>query len=66
MKLLEVLEEQGRKQTWLAEKLGVTPGTVNNWCKGRTVPNDEMKIRISILLEVGVEKLFYQEMISSW
>lgn len=33
-----VLDEQGRTQTWLAKKLGLTFATVNAWCNNRNQP----------------------------
>jgi transcriptional regulator with XRE-family HTH domain len=34
-KIKLVLDEQGRRQEWLAARLGVTPTTVNRWLKGK-------------------------------
>jgi putative transcriptional regulator len=37
-RIREVLEEQGRTQTWLTKKLGLAFGTVNAWCNNRSQP----------------------------
>lgn len=35
MALGKVLDEQGRKNGWIAEKLGVSPATVTLWRQGK-------------------------------
>ncbi|MCG8326634.1 MAG: helix-turn-helix domain-containing protein [Chitinophagales bacterium] len=49
----EVLEEQGRTQTWLTKKLGLAFGTVNAWCNNRSQPYLTDLIRTAELLEVA-------------
>ena len=48
-----VLQEQGRTQTWLAEKLGLTFATVNGWCNNRKEPYLPDLVRTAELLEVA-------------
>ncbi len=48
-----VLEEQGRTQTWLAKKLGLTFPTVNGWCNNRNQPYLTDLVRTAELLEVA-------------
>lgn len=52
-----VLEEQGRTQTWLAKKLGLTFPTVNGWCNNRNQPYLTDLIRTAELLEVAPVEL---------
>ena len=49
----EVLEEQGRTQTWLAKKLNLAFGTVNAWCNNRSQPYLTDLIRTAEALEVA-------------
>lgn len=48
-----VLDDQGRTQTWLAKKLGLTFATVNAWCNNRSQPYLTDLIRTAELLEVA-------------
>ncbi|NET34619.1 MAG: helix-turn-helix transcriptional regulator [Cyanothece sp. SIO1E1] len=48
-----VLEEQGRSQTWLTKKLGLTFPTVNGWCNNRNQPYLTDLVRTAELLEVA-------------
>jgi len=48
-----VLEEQGRTQTWLAKKLGLTFATVNGWCNNRKQPYLPDLVKAAELLEVA-------------
>ena len=48
-----VLEEQGRTQTWLAKKLGLTFATVNGWCNNRKQPYLPDLVKTAELLEVA-------------
>lgn len=48
-----VLQEQGRTQTWLANKLGLAFTTVNGWCNNRKQPYLTDLIRAAEVLEVA-------------
>lgn len=50
--LKSIIKTRGVKQKWLAAKLGVSEVTVSNWCSGKTTPNEEHLIKLSVLLEV--------------
>jgi transcriptional regulator with XRE-family HTH domain len=52
-RIREVLEEQGRTQTWLSQKLDLAFGTVNGWCNNRKQPYLPDLIRAAELLEVA-------------
>lgn len=45
--LRSIIQEKGIKQTWIAEKLGVTRALINQWVKGTvTIPEkhvDDLK-----------------------
>lgn len=43
------LTEYGIKQQWLADKLGVSKGTISLWLSGRNIPEDQRQ-RIKELL----------------
>ncbi len=48
-----ILEDQGRTQTWLAKKLGLTFATVNAWCNNRSQPYLTDLVKAAELLEVA-------------
>lgn len=52
-----VLEDQGRTQTWLAKKLGLTFATVNAWCNNRSQPYLTDLVKTAELLEVAPAEL---------
>ena len=52
-RIREVLEDQGRTQTWLAKKLDLAFGTVNAWCNNRGQPYLTDLIRTAEVLEVA-------------
>lgn len=55
--LNEILSKQGRSKTWLAWKMGVTYGTIYNWCNSK-VYTDKWKIEaVARHLDVEPEKL---------
>lgn len=57
--LKEILASKGIKQTFIAQKLGVSVVTVSNWVKGKTAPNEKNLKRLSELLQVPVNDLVY-------
>jgi transcriptional regulator with XRE-family HTH domain len=40
-RLAQILEEEGRKQAWLAKKAGVDPGALSRYVHGLHVPDDK-------------------------
>lgn len=62
-KLLEILEQKGIKQTYLAWKLGVSNGAVSNWCTDRAIPRTETAIKIAKILDVSIDDIWGKEKI---
>lgn len=56
----EVLESQGRSQSWLARQLGLTFTSVNAWCNNRSQPDLKKLVKVARLLEVAPADLIYQ------
>ena len=54
----DVLESQGRKQRWLAERIGVSGGYVSLIIAGERTVDREMGERIATLLDVPFFLLF--------
>ncbi len=50
--LKRVLDEQGRRQSWLAEQIGSTPQQVNKWVGGLHVPAEATRTAIARALDV--------------
>lgn len=55
-----VLDADGRRQSWLAERLDVDPRQVWGWVHGIHEPADETKARIASLLGRAVQELFHE------
>lgn len=53
----EVLEDQGRTQRWLADKLGKSYNMVNAYVQNRQQPRIEILYEIAELLSVDVKDL---------
>jgi transcriptional regulator with XRE-family HTH domain len=53
----EVLENQGRSQRWLADKLGKSYNMVNAYVQNRQQPRIEILYEIADLLSVDVKDL---------
>ena len=54
LRLIEVLDEQGRSQTWLADQLGISRNAVNALCHNRTQPSLKRLHEIADVLGVDV------------
>lgn len=52
-----VLKEQGRTQTWLAEKIGKSYVVVTNYCNNNSQPSIQVLTDISKILDVDVREL---------
>jgi transcriptional regulator with XRE-family HTH domain len=52
-----VLKEQGRTQTWLAEKIGKSFVVVTNYCNNNSQPSIQVLTNISKILDVDVREL---------
>lgn len=56
-RIKEVLKEQGRTQTWLAEKIEKSYVIVTNYCNNNAQPSIEVLRRIAQVLDVDVRIL---------
>jgi putative transcriptional regulator len=56
-RIKEVLDENGIKQTWLAEKLGKSYNMVNGYVQNRQQPRLEVLNEIADILDVDVKEL---------
>ncbi|MEX0360428.1 MAG: helix-turn-helix transcriptional regulator, partial [Allomuricauda sp.] len=52
-----VLKEQGRTQTWLAEKINKSYVVVTNYCNNKAQPSIPILRNIAQLLDVDVREL---------
>jgi len=60
-KLKEILKERGIKQTWLAEKIGISHKTLSNIILNKYNTSLEVGLNISKMLNTPVESIFYIE-----
>jgi putative transcriptional regulator len=51
-RIAEVLEEQGRSQKWLAQKLSISTNALNNLCQQRSQPSLPRLFEIAEILSV--------------
>ena len=56
-RIKEVLQAQGRTQTWLAEKIGKSYVVVTNYCNNNTQPSVPVLRQIAEVLDVDVREL---------
>jgi transcriptional regulator with XRE-family HTH domain len=56
-RIKKVLKEQGRTQTWLAEKIGKSYVIVTNYCNNNSQPSIQVLTDISQVLDVDVREL---------
>ena len=70
-RIKEVLKDQGRTQTWLAQKINKSYVIVTNYCNNNSQPSIEVLRNIAIVLDVDVRELlvptkeFKNELLSS-
>ncbi|APH20860.1 TPA: helix-turn-helix domain-containing protein [Clostridium botulinum] len=60
-RLKEIIDGKGLKQTWLAEQVGVTRGTISNICNNRYKTTIELGFEIAKVLGVEFTDIFYYE-----
>ena len=56
-RIKEVLKEQGRTQTWLAEKISKSYVVVTNYCNNNNQPSIPVLRQIAEVLDVDVREL---------
>jgi putative transcriptional regulator len=56
-RIKEVLKNQGRSQTWLAEQIGKSYVIVTNYCNNNNQPSIETLVEIARILDVDVREL---------
>lgn len=56
-RIKEVLKEQGRTQTWLAEKIGKSYVIVTNYCNNNAQPSIQVLTTIAEILDVDIREL---------
>lgn len=58
-KLRKYREENGYSQIDLSEKMTVTQQAISSWETGRTIPKPHQMRKLSEILEVDMDYLFY-------
>jgi transcriptional regulator with XRE-family HTH domain len=56
-RIKEVLKDQGRTQTWLAERIDKSYVIVTNYCNNNAQPSIEVLRKIATVLDVDVREL---------
>lgn len=56
-RIKEVLKDQGRTQTWLAEKIGKSYVVVTNYCNNNSQPSIKVLRKIAIALDIDIREL---------
>ena len=57
-RLRVILAEKNITNRWLADKLGVTEGTVSRWTTNAKQPPVETFYKIAVLLKIDIRDLF--------
>ena len=57
--LKEIIKARGMKQTFIAQKIGVSVVTVSNWVQEKSTPSEKHLKRLSELLQVSVKDLVH-------
>ncbi|MDB4655541.1 helix-turn-helix domain-containing protein [Flavobacteriales bacterium] len=57
--LKEVVKSKGVKQSYLAQRIGVSSVTVSNWMTGKTSPSKKHLEKLSEVLEVPIKDLVH-------
>ena len=57
-KVKKILEEEGRKMTWLSKMVGVSRVSVSYWLNGRHLPSRKNLRRIADVMGLEVSDLF--------
>lgn len=60
IRIKEILEQKGIKQTWLAEQLGKSYNIVNGYVQNRQQPRLEVLYDIAKILDVPVKELLIE------
>ncbi len=56
-RIKDILKEQGRTQTWLADKIGKSYVVVTKYCNNHTQPSIQVLTDIANILNVDVREL---------
>ncbi len=56
-RIKEILKEQGRSQTWLAEKIGKSYVVFTNYCNNKKQPSLVTLKKIAEVLDVDIREL---------
>lgn len=54
-----IIENKGIKKIYIAKQLGVTSQTISNWLSGYSMPNLVMAKKLSEILGVTIEDIFF-------
>ncbi len=57
-RLAEVLEDQGRKQRWLASQIGIHESIVSDWINGRRTLSEDRAKQVAEALAIDFYLLF--------
>ena len=60
-RIQDELDDQGRTQTWLAKKVGVSNNTVSSWCTNQTQPGIVKLKLIAYYLGVKMSDLLIED-----
>jgi len=64
-RIKEILDMQGRKQTWLAHKIGKSYVVVTNYCNNKAQPRIEVLQEIAKTLDIDIRELLVSTKLDS-
>jgi transcriptional regulator with XRE-family HTH domain len=57
-RLREILNDEGRRQDWLASKIGLTPESITRYLTGTQDPNKAYVLAMAFVLKVDPSELW--------
>lgn len=60
-RLKEIMDQRGMKQKFLAEKAGITAGTMSMIVRGKTLPTLPVAHRIAKALDMPIERIWVEK-----
>lgn len=58
IKLQMIIKDRGLKQSFIAEKAGISPGALSKIVRGESMPTLPVALRLARVLELTVEELW--------
>ena len=58
LRIAEIIEEKGKKKSFIAKEIGISPSSLTRYLKGYVCPNAKVLKKLADVLEVSVNDFF--------